>query len=393
MAEAEEIHGEDDGVSGPTTIFTRMTALAEETGAINLGQGFPDFEGPAAVIEAAVEALRAGRNQYAPLAGVRELREAIAGHQARHYGIEVDPEREIQVTFGATEGLAAAVLGLVEPGEEVAFLDPAYDSYAAIVRLAGGRARRIVLEPPEWRVTEAAVGAAIGDQTRLVVVNSPHNPTGRVLDTDELELVAAACRRHDVIVVTDEVYEHVVFDGRHVPVAGLRGMAERTVTVSSVGKTFSVTGWKVGWASGPAELIGRLRGVKQFVTFAGGTPLQYAAATALGLPDAVVEEIGEKLRGKRDRLKDGLTEAGFGVLASAGTYFVNADASRLGEVDAAGLCDRLPYEAGVVGIPTSAFAGEPDGATRSLIRFAFPKGDDVIDEAIGRLGRWAAERG
>jgi len=376
-----------------TTIFTRMTALAEQTGAVNLGQGFPDFDGPAAVIEAAVEALRAGRNQYAPLAGVRELREAIAGHQLRHYGLEVDPDREIQVTFGATEALAAAVLGLVEPGEEVAFLDPAYDSYAAIVGLAGGRARRIVLQPPGWRLEEAAVTAAIGRQTRVVVLNSPHNPTGRVLDAGELEVVAAACRKHDVIAVTDEVYEHVVFDGRHLPLAGLRGMAERTVTVSSVGKTFAVTGWKIGWASGPAELISRVRGVKQFLTFAGGTPLQYAAAAALELPDSVADEMAGKLAGKRDRLAEGLRAAGFGVLPSAATYFVNADASGLGEDDAAAVCERLPHEAGVVGIPTSAFTGDADGATRSLIRFAFPKEDAVLDEAVERLGRWAAGRG
>jgi N-succinyldiaminopimelate aminotransferase len=375
-----------------TTIFTRMTALAEETGAINLGQGFPDFDGPAAVIEAAVKAVRAGRNQYAPLAGVRELREAIAEHQSRHYGLEVDPDREIQVTFGATEALAAGVLGLVARGEEVAFLDPAYDLYAAIVALAGGRARRIVLEPPAWRLTESAVEAGIGRETRVVVINSPHNPTGRVFEREELELVAAACRKHDVIALTDEVYEHIVFDGRHLPLAGLEGMAERTVTVSSVGKTFSVTGWKVGWASGPAELIGRLREVKQFLTFAGGTPLQYAAAAALGLPASVAEEMAGRLADKRDRLTSGLRSVGFGVLPSAATYFVNAEASGLGEADAASLCERLPHEAGVVGIPTSAFAGDPEGATRGLIRFAFPKGDAVLDEAVARLGRWAAAR-
>jgi len=376
-----------------TTIFTRMTALAEQTGAVNLGQGFPDFDGPPEVIEAAVAALRVGHNQYAPLSGVRALREAVAGHQSRHYGIDLDPDREIQVTFGATEGLAAAVLGLVEPGDEVAFLDPAYDSYAAIVALAGGRVRPIVLEPPGWRLEESAIAAAIGPRTRLVVVNSPHNPTGRVLDAGELDLLAAACRKHEVIVVTDEVYEHIVFDGRHLPMAGLPGMAERTVTVSSVGKSYSVTGWKVGWASGPAELIGRLRGVKQFLSFAGGTPLQYGAAAALGLPDSVTEEMAGRLRCKRDRLAAGLRDAGFRVLPSAGTYFVNADASGLGEDDAAGLCERLPHEAGVVGIPTSAFAATAGGATRSLIRFAFPKADGVLDEAVGRLGRWAAGRG
>ena len=258
--------------------------------------------------------------------------------------------------------------------------------------LAGGRARPIVLEPPAWRLTESAVEAAIGRETRMVVVNSPHNPTGRVFDRGELEVLAAACRKHDVIALTDEVYEHIVFEGRHLPLAGFGGMAERTVTVSSVGKTFSVTGWKIGWASGPAELIGRLRGVKQFLSFAGGTPLQYAAAAALGLTDSVGREMAVMLGGKRDRLTDGLRNVGFRVLPSAATYFVNADASGLGEGDATRLCERLPHEAGVVGIPTSAFAGQPDGATRSLIRFAFPKADAVLDEAVGRLGRWAAGR-
>jgi N-succinyldiaminopimelate aminotransferase len=236
-------------VTAPTTIFTRMTALAEETGAVNLGQGFPDFDGPAAIIEAAVGALRSGHNQYAPLSGIPTLRRAIAGHQLRRYGIELDPEREIQVTFGATEALAAAILGLVAPGDEVAFLDPAYDSYPAIVGMAGGGCRPIMLEPPDWRVDAAAVAAAIGPATRVLLVNSPHNPTGRVLDADELELLAAACREHDVIAVTDEVYEHLVFDGTHIPLARLPGMAERTVSVSSIGKSYAVTGWKVGWAA------------------------------------------------------------------------------------------------------------------------------------------------
>jgi N-succinyldiaminopimelate aminotransferase len=376
-----------------TTIFTRMTALAEETGAVNLGQGFPDFDGPPAIIEAAVEALRGGRNQYAPLAGVPVLRQAVAEHQLRRYGLGVDPDREIQVTFGATEALAAAVLSLVGPGDEVAYLDPTYDSYPAIVSLAGGRARPIVLESPDWRVDAAALAAAIGRETRVLLLNSPHNPTGRVLDTTELELIARACREHDVIAVTDEVYEHLVFEGTHVPLATLAGMAERTVTVSSIGKSYSVTGWKVGWATGPAELIGGLRSVKQFLSFAGGTPLQYAAATALGLADSIADEIATVLRGKRDRLTDGLRTAGFEVLPSAATYFLNADATRLGEDDAAALCERLPHEAGVVAIPTSAFASHPAGATRSLIRFAFPKSDAVLDEAIDRLGRWAYGRG
>jgi N-succinyldiaminopimelate aminotransferase len=383
-------------ISGVTetqvSIFSRMTALAEQTGALNLGQGFPDFDGPAAVIEAAAAALRAGHNQYPPVPGVPALRHAIAEHQRRHYRIELDPDREIQVTFGATEALASALLALVGPGDEVAFLDPAYDSYPAVVALAGASPRPIVLQPPHWRLERAALDAAIGPRTRVLLLNSPHNPTGRVLDARELELLAATCREHDLIALTDEVYEHLVFDGRHIPIATLPGMAERTLTVSGLGKTFSVTGWKIGWASGPAELIARLRAVKQFLTFAGGTPFQHAGAAALALPDAVVGELAATLRTRRDRLADGLREAGFHVLPSAATYFLNADGTPLGERDATALCERLPHEAGIVAIPTSAFTADPAGPTRSLVRFAFPKGDAVIDEAVRRIGRWANER-
>jgi N-succinyldiaminopimelate aminotransferase len=374
------------------SIFSRMTALAEQTGALNLGQGFPDFDGPAAVLDAAVAALRAGHNQYPAVQGVPPLRHAIADHQRRHYGIALDPDREIQVTFGATEALAAALLALVGPGDEVVFLDPTYDSYPAVVALAGATACPIVLQPPHWRLDAAAIEAAISPRTRVLLLNSPHNPTGRVLDGDELELLAAACRERDLIALTDEVYEHLVFDGTHVPIATLPGMAERTITVSSIGKTYSVTGWKIGWASGPAELIARLRAVKQFLTFAGGTPLQHAAAAALALPDEVAGALAGALRAKRDRLADGLRGAGFEVLPSAATYFLNADGTPLDELDATALCERLPQEAGVVAIPTSAFAADPDGPTRSLVRFAFPKGDDVLDEAVRRIAGWASAR-
>jgi N-succinyldiaminopimelate aminotransferase len=381
------------GVPGTeVSIFTRMTALAEQTGALNLGQGFPDFDGPAAVIEAAIAALRAGHNQYPPLPGLPALRLAVAEHQRRRYGIELDPEREIQVTFGATEALASALLALVGPGEEVAFLDPAYDSYPAVVALAGASVRPIVLRPPDWRLEPAALEAALTPRTRVLLLNSPHNPTGRVLDAGELELLAAACRERGLIALTDEVYEHLVYDGTHIPIATLPGMAERTITVSGVGKTYSVTGWKVGWASGPAELIARLRAVKQFLTFAGGTPLQHAAAAALALPEEVVAELAGSLRAKRDRLAAGLRDAGFDVLPSAATYFLNADATPLGEPDATALCERLPHEAGIVAIPTSAFAADPAGSTRSLVRFAFPKGDAVLDEAVERICSWAKER-
>jgi N-succinyldiaminopimelate aminotransferase len=375
-----------------TSIFTRMTALAERTGAVNLGQGFPDWSGPEAVIEAAVAALRAGHNQYAPLPGVPSLRSAVVEHQRRRYGIELDPEREVQVTFGATEALASALLALLEPGDEVAFLDPAYDAYPALAALAGASARPIVLEPPDWRLRAEAVAAAVGPRTRVLLLNSPHNPTGRVLDSGELELLAAACHEHDVVALTDEVYEHLVFDGAHIPIATLPGMFERTVTVSSIGKTHSVTGWKIGWATGPAELVARVRAVKQFLTFAGGTPLQHAAAAALSFGDAGPAELVEALRGKRDRLASGLRAAGFEVLPSQATYFLNVDGAAIGEHDATALCERLPVDAGVVAIPTAAFAADPRGATRSLIRFAFPKRDEVIDEALARLARWAAAR-
>ncbi len=269
------------GSPSDTTIFTTMTALAEQTGAINLGQGFPDEDGPTVVIDAAVDALRSGYNQYAPLPGIPALRQAIARHQQARYGIELDPDTQVQVTFGATEALASALLALVKPGDEVAMLDPSYDSYAAVVALAGGRPRPIPLEPPGWRVERAALEAAIGERTRVLLVNSPHNPTGRVLDTEELEILADACRRHDVIALTDEVYEHLIYDGEHIPVATREGMADRTISVSSLGKTYSFTGWKIGWATGPPELVAAVRAVKQFLTFAGGTPLQYAAALAL----------------------------------------------------------------------------------------------------------------
>jgi len=345
------------------------------------------------VIEAAVAALRAGHNQYAPLPGVPPLRAAIAEHQRRRYGIELDPDRQIQVTFGATEALAAALLALLEPGDEVAVLDPAYDAYPAVAALAGAVTRPIVLEPPAWRVTAGAVAAAVGPRTRVLLLNSPHNPTGRVLDADELELLASACREQDAIALTDEVYEHLVFEGRHVPIATLPGMAERTITVSGIGKTHSVTGWKVGWASGPAELVARVRSVKQFLTFAGGTPLQHAAAAALALPDEVAGALVESLRRKRDRLAQGLAAAGFAVLPSQATYFLNADATPLGAPDATALCERLPLEAGVVAIPTSAFAADPHGATRALVRFAFPKRDEVLEEGIARLARWRAGAG
>ncbi|HEY7629092.1 MAG TPA: aminotransferase class I/II-fold pyridoxal phosphate-dependent enzyme, partial [Thermoleophilaceae bacterium] len=356
-----------------TTIFTTMTALAESTGAINLGQGFPDEDGPTVVIDAAVDALRSGHNQYAPLPGIPALRQAIARHQQRRYGIELDPDTQVQVTFGATEALASALLALVQPGDEVAMLDPSYDSYAAVVALAGGVPRPIPLAPPDWRVEPDAVAAAVSDRTRVLLVNSPHNPTGRVLDAGELDTLADACRRHDVIALTDEVYEHLIYDGNHIPIATRDAMWERTITVSSIGKTHSFTGWKIGWASGPAELVAAVRGVKQFLTFAGGTPLQHAAAVALDEAGEDAEKLAASLAQKRDLLADGLNAAGFDVLDTSGTYFLTADPRPLGFDDAVALCERLPVEAGVVAIPLSAFTAEPADRVRPLVRFAFCK--------------------
>ena len=360
-----------------TTVFTEMSALALQTGAINLGQGFPDTDGPASVIEAAVAALRGGHNQYAPLPGVPALREAVFEHQRSWYGL--DPE-DVLITFGATEAIASALLGLCNPGEEVVVLEPYYDSYAACIAFAGATRSPITLRPPGFEVGADALRAAIGSRARVLLLNTPHNPTGRVLGRGELELIAAACVEHDLICVTDEVYEHLVYDGEHIPIATLPGMASRTLTISSVGKSFSVTGWKIGWCSGPAELVAAARMVKQFLTFAGGTPLQHAAAAALRLPRAEVEAIRDDLRVKRDQLCAGLEAAALHPITPAGTYFVNADVG----IDAVEFCRELPQKCGIVAIPTSVFYDDPSAAP-TLVRFAFCKRPEVIAEATRRL--------
>jgi N-succinyldiaminopimelate aminotransferase len=360
-----------------TTIFTEMTALAVRTGAINLGQGFPDTDGPSAVIEGAVTALRGGENQYAPLPGVPALRDAIVEHQRHWYGLE--PE-DLLVTFGATEAIAAAVLGLCDPGDEVIVLEPYYDSYPAMITFAGAVRRPVTLRPPEFAMDPDELRAAVGPRTRMLLLNTPHNPTGRVLSRAELAAVAEVCIEHDLVCVSDEVYEHLVYDGEHVPPATLPGMAERTLTISSVGKSFSVTGWKIGWCSGPSELVAATRTAKQFLTFAGGTPLQHGAAAALGLPATVLYELRDSLARKRDMLTAGLSAAGLTPLASAATYFVNAAVGS----DAIEFCRSLPERAGLVAIPTSVFYDDK-AAARSLVRFAFCKRDEVIAEASRRL--------
>jgi N-succinyldiaminopimelate aminotransferase len=363
-----------------TTIFTEMSALAERTGAINLGQGFPDEDGPAVVREAAEAAMLAGHNQYAPLAGVPALTQAIAAHQARFYGLEVDPVDGVQVTFGATEAIAATLLGLLEDGDEVIVFEPLYDSYAAGIAIAGARRRVVTLRPPDWSFDPDQLAAAVTVRTRLVLLNSPHNPTGKVFSRGELELVAGVCREHDLVAVTDEVYEHLVYEGEHVPLATLPEMAARTLTISSLGKTFSVTGWKIGWASGPPELVGGVRAAKQFLSFAGGTPFQHAGAAALALGDEFYVGLTAAFRGKRDRLCAGLEAAGLEPLRPAGTYFVNARV----DGDGADFCRELPERAGVVAIPTAVFYDHPE-VGRSLVRFAFCKRESVIDEAAARL--------
>jgi N-succinyldiaminopimelate aminotransferase len=360
-----------------TTIFTEMTALAQRTGALNLGQGFPDEHGPTEVVEAAVRALREGDNQYAPLGGVPALREAVLEHQRRHYGLE--PE-DVQVTFGATEAIASALLAFCDPGDQVVVLEPYYDSYSACIAFAGATRSPVTLRPPEFALDADELARAIGPRARVMLVNSPHNPTGRVLTRSELESIARACIEHDLVCVTDEVYEHLAYNCEHIPLATLPGMAQRTLTISSVGKSFSFTGWKIGWCSGPMELVAAARTVKQFLTFAGGTPLQYASAAALRLPDEHLERLRAALRAKRDLLCLGLADAGLTPLDSAGTYFVNADVG----TDAVEFCSALPDRCGIVAIPTSVFYDDKDAAP-TLVRFAFCKKLEVIEEAARRL--------
>ncbi|WP_299441757.1 pyridoxal phosphate-dependent aminotransferase [uncultured Phycicoccus sp.] len=368
-----------------TTIFTTMSALALEHHAVNLGQGFPDSDGPQEVLDAAVEAIRSGRNQYPPGAGLPELRRAVAEHQDRFYGLRLDPAAEVLVTVGATEAIFLAMTALVRPGEEVVTFEPYYDSYAATVALAGGVRRTSVLRFPDFAVDEASLRAAFSDRTRVVLLNTPHNPTGKVFTRAELELIAELAVEYDAWVVTDEVYEHLTFDGaEHIPMATLPGMRERTLTISSGGKTFAATGWKVGWVSGPAVAIRALEAVKQFTTFGASGPFQPAVAVGLGLPDRVFSDLARTYATARDRLVAGLLEAGLEVAPSRGTYFVVADVASLGATDARQFCLDLPARAGVAGVPVSAFHDDEDAA-RTLVRFAFCKRLEVIDEGCRRL--------
>jgi N-succinyldiaminopimelate aminotransferase len=373
-----------------TTIFAEMSALAVRTGAVNLGQGFPDTDGPPEMLAAAVDALHGGANQYPPGPGIPALRAAIAAHGQRFWGLTHDPDGEVLVTAGATEAVAATILALCEPGDEVICFEPYYDSYAASIALAGAVRRPVTLRPGadgRYAFDEAALRAAFGPRTRLVLLNSPHNPTGKVFTGDELAVIAGLCQEHNVYAVTDEVYEHLVFTDSaapHLPLAGLPGMRDRTVRISSAGTTFSCTGWKVGWATGPATLISAVLRVKQFLTFVNAAPLQPAVAVALGLPDEYFQRFRAGLQARRDQLVTGLVDAGFAVLPSEGTYFVTADISGLGGTDGIEFCRSLPERCGVVAVPTQVFYDDQQ-AGRRLVRFAFCKREEIIAEAARRL--------
>lgn len=371
-----------DGQLRPT-IFAEMSALSTQTGAINLGQGFPDEDGPAEVLEAARQAISDGFNQYPPGIGHAVLREAIAEHQQRFYGIPVDPATEVLVTAGATEALAATILALTEPGDEVVTFEPFYDAYGAMITLAGARHVRVPLRAPDFQPDLDALAKAVTSKTRLILVNAPHNPTGSVFPVETLQLIIELAEQHGATIVTDEVYEHLTFNKqRHTPISSLPGGWERTVTISSGGKTFSTTGWKIGWITAPSRLIGPILAVKQFLTFVNGGPFQPAIAAGLRLPDEFFATAAATLERKCALLSAGLVDAGFTVSTPQGGYFVIADAAPLGHTDAAAFCRQLPALAGVVGVPLSAFTRTEGG---SLVRFAFCKRESVLEEAVERL--------
>jgi N-succinyldiaminopimelate aminotransferase len=368
-----------------TTIFAEMSALAVATGSINLGQGFPDTDGPDVVRQAAIDAINDGRgNQYPPGIGVPELRHAVSAHQQRWYGLDFDPDTEVLVTAGATEAIAAALLALCGPGDEVVTFEPYYDSYAACIAMAGATRKVVTLRPPDYAFAVDELRSAITPRAKVLLLNSPHNPSGKVFSLDELQLIAALAQEHDLLVVTDEVYEHLVFEGSHVPIATLPGMRDRTVTISSGGKTFSFTGWKIGWVCATPELTTAVKTAKQFLTYVSGGPFQYAIAAGLELPDAYFHELAGDLRDKRDRLCSGLTDAGFEVFRPHGTYFVTADIRSLGETDGLAFCRALPERCGVVAVPNAVFYDDIE-AGRFLVRFACCKRVEVLDEACTRL--------
>src|SRR3954447_20042109 len=373
-----------DGVG--STIFAEMSALAVRTGSVNLGQGFPDKSGPDTVIEAVYDAMRAGRNQYPPGRGAPELVEALVRHQQRHYGLDLAPENVV-VTTGATEAIAGALLGLVDPGDEVVVWEPYYDSYRAMIQFAGGVRRPVTLRAPDYRFDVADLDAAVSERTKLLLLNSPHNPTGHVFDATELAAVAEVAVRHDLVVVTDEVYEHLTFDDHeHVPISTLPGMFERTVSISSSGKTFSFTGWKIGWATGPADLVAAVEGAKNWLSYSSGAPFQPAIAHALEHEGAFHEQLRADLEKKRDHLCEALGALGLDVHVPQGTYFVTTDVSGLGHADGKAFCAATAERAKVVAIPNQAFYEDGSAEGRHLIRWAFCKEQEVLEEGIRRLG-------
>jgi N-succinyldiaminopimelate aminotransferase len=375
-----------------TTIFAEMSARAVATGSINLGQGFPDTDGPVKIAQLAADAILAGRgNQYPPGPGIPELRQAIADHAARFYGLRYDPANEVLVTAGATEAVAAALLALVEPGDEVIAFEPYYDSYAANIAMAGGVRVPVTLRPPGFRPDPDELARAITERTRLILLNTPHNPTGSVFSRDELAAIARLAVDHDLLVVADEVYEHLVFDGEHVPIASFPGMRERTVTIGSAGKTFSFTGWKIGWVTATPELVTAVKTTKQFMTYVSGGPFQYAVAEALALPDEYYTALRDDLKAKRDLFVPGLAALGFEVYQPQGTYFVTADIKSLGGQDGVEFCRTLPERAGVVAIPSAVFYDDK-AAARTLVRFAFCKRPEVLTQALARLARLSLSR-
>jgi N-succinyldiaminopimelate aminotransferase len=354
-----------------STIFSEMSALALATGSINLGQGFPDTDGPEAIKQAAIRAIEAGHNQYPPGNGIEPLRRAIANHQKRFNELDFDPDTEVLVTAGATEAIAACLLSLCEEGDEVVMFEPYYDSYAACTAMAGAQRRVVQLHAPDWSFNAEELERAITDRTRLILLNTPHNPTGKVFSRDELRVIAELCVRHDLLAVTDEVYEHLVFDAPHVSIATLPGMAERTITISSAAKTFSFTGWKVGWACARPELIAAIRTAKQFLTFVNAAPFQHAIAEGLNESDEYLIEAAQVLQEKRDLLSSGLEAAGFKVFTSSGD-------------DGYDFCLKLPERCGVVAIPSSVFYDDKD-AGRHFVRWMFSKRREVLEEAVERL--------
>jgi N-succinyldiaminopimelate aminotransferase len=368
-----------------TSIFAEMSARALATGAVNLGQGFPDVDGPREIAEKAAEAIMTGKgNQYPPGAGIPELRKAVAEHQRRCYGLVFNPETEVLVTAGATEAIAAALLALLEPGDEVIAFEPYYDSYTANIAMAGATRVPVTLRAPGFRPDLDKLRDAITRKTRLILLNSPHNPTGMVLTRAETQAIADLAIKHDLLVVTDEVYEHLTYDREHVPIASLEGMRERTVSVSSAGKTFSFTGWKVGWVTGTPEIVNAVRTTKQFLTFVSSGPFQYAVAEALALPGAYFQALAEDLKKKRDLFATGLREIGFEVYQPDGTYFITTDAAPLGASDGIEFCLNLPDRAGVVAIPSAVFYDDKE-AGRTQVRFAFCKRPEILEEALTRL--------